>query len=132
MRNNENGMCCCCPSYVSTILASFAACFLLSLSIYAYLEEIDHKTSNAIHIGLSSALLLPYIFVGVFKDSTTPRIILFSTHLFEWVYAMGYLIYIVTKGEADCHDGDDAGLCNVVTVIAIICMGFWTLYNIFV
>ena len=131
MTKNDKGTCCCCPSYASVILASLVALLSLSLSIYAYAEDHSGKGFKASMIGISSLFILPYIFVGAYKNSATPRIVLFSTHLIQWFFAAAYVMYITLKAEDGCAN-DSQAICDLGNVVVSILVGLWALYNIFV
>ena len=131
MTKNDKGTCCCCPSYASVILASLVTLLSLGLSIYAYAEDHSGKGFKATMIGINFLFCLPYIFVGAYKDSATPRIVLFSTHLIQWFFAAAYVMYITLKAEDDCEN-DSQAICDFGVVVISALVGLWALYNIFV
>ena len=90
----------CMPSYVASIFGAFVAYAAVSVSIWRYVEFRDGL--SIAFIVLSGICTMPYNFIGT--NSKDPRIILFWTHLIEWVFIAGYTMYLIIDYEKDNCD----------------------------
>ena len=74
---------------------------------------------------LSSICTLPYNFIGT--NSRYPRIILFWTHLFEWIFIAVYAIIWIATYD---NDGTKASVADVMIIVSMDAV--WITCNVFI